>query len=71
MNPYTLFKYTDHSDKSTGSGFVFLTYKLIDGTIRITASFDLEVEPKYFFRQDGLMKMTGSMEDILKFYKII
>jgi hypothetical protein len=69
MIKYTLFKYTDHSDKSTGLGFVNLTYKAIDGKLGLTASFDLEVDPKHFHRQDGLMKMSGSFDEILNFYK--
>jgi hypothetical protein len=65
---YTLTKYTDHSNLSSGVGLVFITYKGIDPIKGITASFDLEVPSKNFLNKDGVIKFKGTYDDIVSFY---
>jgi hypothetical protein len=68
MITFKLKNFKEISDKSLASDYIILSYSTIDGNKGVTASFDIEVKSSKFYRADGMIKMFGSMDEIIDYY---
>jgi len=68
MITFKLKNFKEISDKSLACDYFILNYACIDGIKGIKANFDIEVKSTNFFRPDGIIKMFGSMDEIIDFY---